>query len=410
MLITYFERITILLKLPDSKEAIRAYEAEQKQRDLERQIRKWKRIKQGSTYSDNEFKVNITIRSLEKKLMYKIIISFNYNNFKRRKNMIKDTLIIIGNGFTISLLNGSGINSSKPLSNFGCKSIEIDCISKMSGLESIIEEGREKFPNDDFKVFEFLINKYSNENNLEYDKLCFMRRYIAYAYSKLYIEGIQYINYSEWQWTEWFKKNKERICGIYNLNYDLFLEKLLKFLSIPHYRVATLSEKISKDIDVLKYMIPIYKPHGSIDFDAHKNFIQASEEVIWNTITNRNQFSVDNFYHIGEVHENELLKPRVEVDLIPPNSTNIYRDLLWIKNIYNQIKYDIKNIKNIICFGFSYSVFDQAEFNEILGYCSNKDIKLYDINIKENNELSEYIEKYGGKYVFKNTNLYNCDF
>lgn len=324
--------------------------------------------------------------------------------------MIKDTLIIVGNGFTASLLKRSGINSSKPLSNFGCTSIEIDCISKMPGLEKIIEEGKRKFQNDDFKIFEFLINKYSNENNLEDDKLCFMRRYIAYAYAKLYKEGIQYINYDKWEWTEWFKKSKERICGIYDLNYDLFLEKLLKFLSISYYRVATLSEKISKDIYVSKYMIPIYKPHGSIDFDAHNNFIEAPEDVIWSTITNRNQFSVDDFYHIGEVTENELLKPRVEVDLIPPNSTNVYRDLLWIKNIYKQIKFDIKDIKNIICFGFSYSVFDQAEFNEILGYCNNKDIKVYDINIKENNVLAEYIKKQGFKYIFKNADLYNFDF
>lgn len=67
-LITYFEGITTLPKVPDGKEAIRVYEAEQKQRALERQIRKWKRIEQGSLDEGNKSKANKTVRSLEKQL------------------------------------------------------------------------------------------------------------------------------------------------------------------------------------------------------------------------------------------------------------------------------------------------------------------------------------------------------
>lgn len=68
-LITYFEGITTLPVVPDGKEAIRVYEAEQKQRALERQIRKWKRIKEGSIDLDNEYKATMMVRSLESKLM-----------------------------------------------------------------------------------------------------------------------------------------------------------------------------------------------------------------------------------------------------------------------------------------------------------------------------------------------------
>ena len=46
-LITYFEGITTLPKVPDGKEAIKVYEAEKKQRALEREIRKWKRFSIG---------------------------------------------------------------------------------------------------------------------------------------------------------------------------------------------------------------------------------------------------------------------------------------------------------------------------------------------------------------------------
>lgn len=67
-LITYFEGITTLPKVPDGKEAIRVYEAEQKQRAIERQIRKWKRIESGSVDEENKQIASSKIRQLQKDL------------------------------------------------------------------------------------------------------------------------------------------------------------------------------------------------------------------------------------------------------------------------------------------------------------------------------------------------------
>lgn len=53
-LITYFPGITKLPEVPDEKEAIKTYEAEQKQRYYERQIRKWKRVEAGSVDEVNQ--------------------------------------------------------------------------------------------------------------------------------------------------------------------------------------------------------------------------------------------------------------------------------------------------------------------------------------------------------------------
>lgn len=52
-LITYFPGITQLPKVPDGEDAIKTYEAEQKQRYFERQIRKWKRKEFGLLDSEN---------------------------------------------------------------------------------------------------------------------------------------------------------------------------------------------------------------------------------------------------------------------------------------------------------------------------------------------------------------------
>lgn len=67
-LITYFEGITTLPKVPDGKEAIRVYEAEQKQRALERQIRKWKRVEAGSVDAKNVNDAAKRVKELESQL------------------------------------------------------------------------------------------------------------------------------------------------------------------------------------------------------------------------------------------------------------------------------------------------------------------------------------------------------
>nr|DAY85567.1 MAG TPA: minor capsid protein [Caudoviricetes sp.] len=79
-LITYFEGITTLPVVPDGKEAIRTYEAEQKQRSLERQIRKWKRIEAGSVDAKN---VNDAAKKV-KELEYQLTNHLDKNKQLRR--------------------------------------------------------------------------------------------------------------------------------------------------------------------------------------------------------------------------------------------------------------------------------------------------------------------------------------
>ena len=67
-LITYFEGITTLPKVQDGKEAIKTYEAEQKQRAYERDIRKWTRIEAGLVDEENKIKAANNVRKLQNKL------------------------------------------------------------------------------------------------------------------------------------------------------------------------------------------------------------------------------------------------------------------------------------------------------------------------------------------------------
>ncbi|WP_368240489.1 phage minor capsid protein [Clostridium paraputrificum] len=80
---TFFPGITNLPKVPDGKKAIKLYEAEQKQRYLERQIRKWKRIESGSVDAKNvnnaSNKVKYFKSELRKLLEDKKLLKRNYN-------------------------------------------------------------------------------------------------------------------------------------------------------------------------------------------------------------------------------------------------------------------------------------------------------------------------------------------
>lgn len=67
-LTTFFPGITQLPMVPDGKEAVKTYEAEQKQRALEREIRKWKRVEAGACDLENQEKADARVKELEGRL------------------------------------------------------------------------------------------------------------------------------------------------------------------------------------------------------------------------------------------------------------------------------------------------------------------------------------------------------
>lgn len=67
-LATYFPGISKLPIVPDGKAAVELYESEQKQRALERQIRRWKRIEAGTCDVENQQKASERVRELENKI------------------------------------------------------------------------------------------------------------------------------------------------------------------------------------------------------------------------------------------------------------------------------------------------------------------------------------------------------
>ncbi len=101
-LTTYFPGITKLPVVPDGKEAIKVYEAEEKQRALERQIRKWKRIEAGSIDAKN---VNDAVKKV-KELEYQLTNHLEKNKQLRRAPQREENKVIVENiGRNDTLIN-----------------------------------------------------------------------------------------------------------------------------------------------------------------------------------------------------------------------------------------------------------------------------------------------------------------
>lgn len=86
---TYFEGITAIPKVPNSKKAVKQYEEEQKQRAIERKIRKQKRIIAGTCDESN---INIETKKL--KNLEKQMRELLKKNPELRRNKEREKVIV----------------------------------------------------------------------------------------------------------------------------------------------------------------------------------------------------------------------------------------------------------------------------------------------------------------------------
>ncbi|HAT4254981.1 phage minor capsid protein [Clostridium perfringens] len=84
-LATYFTGITRLPVVPNGEDAIKLYEAEQKQRYYERELRKWKRFKAGTCDEENKEIASKKVKELEK-----ILKKYLENNREFRRNNYRE--------------------------------------------------------------------------------------------------------------------------------------------------------------------------------------------------------------------------------------------------------------------------------------------------------------------------------
>jgi hypothetical protein len=297
-------------------------------------------------------------------------------------------LLIIGNGFSTDLCQylKLNINPSSPfrfdvLDPFESNRKLLDTLTR---VKKIIEENPKK---GDFDIVQDFVRNHPR-NKEDAWVHCELRHYFALAYSHLYeivLSGWK----KDWRWQRWIERNYTEISGVFTLNYDLILETTLNKSSLNYYRIGSTEEDQSVGI-------PIFKPHGSCDFDISNRAISMTPEIRLKNLTFLNDYVVNGKGRIQIVPKSNLMEPRTEADIVLPFEFSPQTKLTWVRQGYRTMEQIAETVDTIVIVGISYQPCDRHEVNAIIEKIpKNSEIKLVDLN--PNVEFVEKLERTSGR-------------
>ncbi|MDR7246325.1 hypothetical protein [Priestia megaterium] len=283
--------------------------------------------------------------------------------------------LLVGNGFSFDLVQSFGLDSSFPLQYFKNEEIKYNSfLHRLPGVQSELFQQLEEV--NDFESIE----KFLNSEDYNDQKDCELRRFLSLAYSHFQIK-VEQNNLSQWKWSKWLQKNKKALNFAISFNYDVILEKVLKLSGIKYYRTG--STEITKGV-------PVFKPHGSLDFDLYN--YSCPVELRWNIITSLNDTGL-----VQVVPKKEWPDVRFQADIIPPSKENYQKDLLWVNMGKDQYLSHVTELDSLVIVGSSYWDVDRPEIDFFLENLS-PDAKVYIMNPNPSPELIETIRKLGLEY------------
>jgi hypothetical protein len=280
-------------------------------------------------------------------------------------------LLIIGNGFSIDFRNHfkeilSKWNTSNPLSweiNYP-EGTELPLLQSLSHLNKALNNAKKTLPKaNDFD----LINYVSKQADFPWSQFAYLPReevlekgllrteiyiFLSYAYSS-YDRIIKKIDASSWRWQKFLEDNSTNIIAAISFNYELLFEHILQRIGLNIYSIGITGEEHKG--------LFIGKPHGSIDYEVNPRDISVAKVSIPPT-----NAIYKNDTSLIRLQEKDLLLPRTQCELVPPQEASTIREFQWVAPIFDYIKNESKLISRCIIIGFSYSDPDKQEMNEIL--------------------------------------------
>lgn len=200
----------------------------------------------------------------------------------------------------------------------------------------------------------------------------------------------------DWGWRKYLEKVRDdkgvEHVDVISLNYDIWLEQLLKNWSID-YSVAAFEPDSHK--------FRIYKPHGSIGFRSKKRMDKAAYAI--NYLNKSIDLSTDEF----EIDLSSLDGLNMTNAMIPPAGDSTRFSLQWAKDQKNLAEESIKALRKgdklIIC-GVSYWPVDRNEIDTYLVNVSSE-VDVYMINPNPPKDLVAVLMTLFSKLsIFSNSN------
>jgi hypothetical protein len=266
-----------------------------------------------------------------------------------------DVLVIVGNGLTIDLQTrfpdviGSW-DTRLPLSwnvdtpdNPGTP-----FLSSLPCLQAAL--ANTDSPKGDFERFRSLLLNLKGD---AYDNsLCQSeaRHFLALAFSA-FQNNLQSIDWRQWRWGRWLAEHINRIALGISFNYELVLELALSAYGIPLYRLGPTNELGG---------LPIFKPHGSIDFELQPGAIKAPLGYPLRNAIDRNDAP------IIALRLDELHRPRTQGCIVLPTEYSPYLTFQWVRPYYQHFAASLATIRWCVIIGLSYWDADRLEIDYIL--------------------------------------------
>ena len=302
--------------------------------------------------------------------------------------MAKNIFIMLGNGFSIDLMNQLKMSDKINLSNLfaagsdvSWPATDIPGFLSFQNCPNLWTLGARPYLNgeDSLRIIEDVItcaNILPQRTEIK-DKI-----YIR-AYNELeqYLMSL-FVHYTgkvklrkdkinNWGWVKFLRSlasNKDvKTVNIVSFNYDVWLELILELYGIP-FSIAGLSEKKEK--------FHIFKPHGSIAFHSTKRDKEAY------SIQYRDSF--DNHPLKDFKYDNKNLDCLNLVNaIIPPAGDSTRLSQMWSSELRNQIKMAATSLgkdDSVVICGLSYWHVDRKEIDTYLSAISPEIENLIMIN------------------------------
>ncbi|WP_348731190.1 SIR2 family protein [Rheinheimera texasensis] len=326
---------------------------------------------------------------------------------------MKELAIILGNGFTIDLINHLKYSTYIDVIDLFAKGSEL----KFPGREnsgfltsrncpSLIALGIYPGVSKDKanEVFEKII---TCANFFHYGEH-FISSKETSLYVKAYFEIVEYLKFlfiwydelfsnmnwrSEIETWQWFKFLKESIdkydkIHIYTLNYDTFLEKCLDEIKAS-YRIV----EVEKSGD---HKFEIYKPHGSISFTSTaKSKVETPYSIPLNFRDSIQSSDIN-------VEYESLINNRIINTIIPPYGDKDRTNASWSAQMTSIFANNIKDCEKVLICGVSYWHVDRKELDSVL-LAANKNSEILNINPNPSSLLNAILQSRFEKFEHHRT-------
>lgn len=336
--------------------------------------------------------------------------------------MEKDVFIVLGNGFSIDLINHLKMTEKVNLKNLFANGDRIPLpadnepgfLSCRRCPELWKLGARPNLDNShSAKIIEDIITcanvyTYSPKSTTIDEKNVYIRAYrelVAYL-KYLFIYYNQIIDdtilnkesINGWGWYKLFSNlnNNSKITkvNIITYNYDIFLERILKIMNIEFSMAGF-------DDDNKKFRI--IKPHGSISFRSSKKYDKASFDIKYN------RDGLGGTLNDLVIEENPDFDVISNINtMIPPAGESGRYKLVWSKTLIGEtlsLAKELKEDDEVIFGGLSYCSVDRQEIDNILIEL-NSDVKVKIVNPDTQNTFGAVLSSVFNEYImYTNSNI-----